>query len=155
MSNEDLIRSFYSAFSQRDAAGMNACYHSDVTFSDPVFGTLQGDRARNMWAMLCERGKDLEIEFSDVWADGDRGGAHWEARYTFTASDRPVLNRIDASFVFQDGKIVRHEDSFDLRRWAGQALGLPGRVLGGTPMFRAKIRATALKGLDAYISRGR
>ena len=149
--NEDLIHTFYGSFSKRDAAGMNACYHPDVTFSDPVFGTLHGDRAKAMWQMLCARGTDLKIEYSKVWAAGDRGGAHWDASYVFNS--REVLNRIDATFVFRDGAIVRHDDDFDLRGWAGQALGLPGKVLGGTPFFRRKIRATALKGLDAYLSR--
>ena len=39
-----------------------------------------------------------------------------------------VLNRIDARFTFRDGKIIRHEDSFDLWKWAGQALGMKGKL---------------------------
>ena len=67
-----LIESFYEAFSRRDPEGMVASYADDVRFSDPVFTDLRGERAKNMWRMLCERGKDLEVTFSDVKVDGNR-----------------------------------------------------------------------------------
>lgn len=148
--NEELIRRFYSAFQQRDAAGMNACYAPDVRFSDPVFTDLRGDAARAMWTMLCERGKDLKIEFRDVKADGASGSAHWEAWYSFSATGRPVHNVIDATFEFRDGKISRHSDRFDLHRWAGQALGAAGKLLGWTPLLQNKVRAMAAKSLEDY-----
>ena len=148
--NEETIRRFYTAFQKRDAAGMNACYAQDVQFSDPVFPDLRGDAARAMWTMLCERGKDLKIEFRDVRADGATGSAHWEAWYTFSGSGRQVHNIIDATFEFRDGKISKHTDRFDLHRWAGLALGLPGKLLGWTPLLQNKIRAMAKKSLDSY-----
>lgn len=148
--NEEVIRRFYSAFQQRDAAGMNACYAPDVRFSDPVFTDLRGDAARAMWTMLCERGKDLKIEFRDVKADGASGSAHWEAWYSFSATGRPVHNVIDATFEFRDGKISRHSDRFDLHRWAGQALGAAGKLLGWTPLLQNKVRAMAAKSLEDY-----
>jgi ketosteroid isomerase-like protein len=151
--NEDTIRRFYSAFQKRDAAGMVACYAPDVRFSDPVFPDLEGQRAGAMWKMLCERGKDLKIEFRDVRADATAGSAHWEAWYTFSATGRHVHNVIDATFEFRDGLIVRHTDRFDLHRWAGLALGLPGKLLGWTPLLQNKIRAMAAKGLDDYQQR--
>lgn len=148
--NEATIQRFYSAFQQRDAAGMTACYAPDVQFSDPVFTDLRGAAAGAMWKMLCARGKDLKIEFRDVRADDTRGSAHWEAWYTFSTTGRKVHNIIDASFEFRDGKIVKHTDRFDLHRWAGLALGLPGKLLGWSPLLQNKIRAMAKKGLDDY-----
>lgn len=71
--NEELIRRFYTAFQKRDGAAMAACYHPDVQFSDPVFTGLRGPRAGGMWKMLCERGKDLKVEFRDVKADDSTG----------------------------------------------------------------------------------
>ena len=65
-SGVELITSFYEAFAKRDAEGMVKAYADDVHFSDPVFIDLKGDRAKNMWRMLCERGKDLAITFRDV-----------------------------------------------------------------------------------------
>lgn len=151
--NADSIRKFYTAFQARDADGMNACYHADIVFSDPVFGTLRGNEVTSMWRMLCKRGKDLEIEFGDVRADDEKGSAHWEARYTFSRSARQVHNVIDASFIFQDGMIVRHRDRFNLWKWSSQAFGLLGILLGWTPLMQAAIRSEARRGLQNFIGK--
>ena len=76
--NQMVIESFYSSFQVRDHAGMIACYHPDVQFSDPVFTDLRGKQAMAMWHMLCERGRDLAIEFRGVAATDTAGKAHWE-----------------------------------------------------------------------------
>jgi len=101
--------------------------------------------------MLCERGTDLVLEFRDVHADDSSGRAHWDALYTFSQTGRKVLNRIDASFTFRDGKILRHQDSFGLWRWTRQALGPIGLVLGWSPLVQNKVRAQAMKALDKYM----
>jgi len=149
--NEELIKYFYTAFRSRDSAGMADCYSSDIVFSDPAFGTLRGAKVTSMWQMLCERGKDLKIEFSNVQADDLIGSAHWEAWYTFSKSRRTVHNVIEASFVFQDNKIIQHIDRFNLWRWSSMALGPLGTFLGWTPFVQAGIRKEALRGLDSFI----
>lgn len=146
----ELIRRFYSAFQQRDAEGMVACYAPDVRFSDPVFPDLVGEQARQMWRMLVARGKDLRVEFRDISADGSGGRAHWEAWYTFTATGRPVHNVIDAEFRFANGRIAEHRDRFDLYRWARQALGATGLLLGWTPFVQGRIRRQAARALEVY-----
>ncbi|MEZ4400180.1 MAG: nuclear transport factor 2 family protein [Kofleriaceae bacterium] len=148
--NAALIERFYQAFSRRDAATMAACYHADVEFSDPVFPSLRGADAGKMWTMLCARGKDLTIEASGIEADGERGRAHWDARYTFSGTGRKVLNRIDASFTFADGLIIRHVDDFSFYRWSRQALGPIGWALGWTPLLRKQVQAKAAAGLAGY-----
>lgn len=150
--NAALIERFYTAFAARDAAGMQACYHPDVVFSDPAFGELRGAQAGAMWAMLLERGKDLRVTFRDVHADDAQGRAHWDAHYTFSQSGRPVHNRIDAEFAFRDGLIVRHTDRFGFWAWARQALGPAGLLLGWTPIIRNKVRSTARAGLEKYMA---
>jgi ketosteroid isomerase-like protein len=148
--NAKLIETFYTAFQQKDAEGMVACYAPDVRFSDPVFQALEGPRACAMWRMLCARAKELEIEFRDVQADDRAGSAHWEARYLFSATGRKVHNVIDARFEFRDGKIVRHADTFDLWRWAGMAMGAKGKLLGWLPPVQQAIRRKAQGGLDEF-----
>lgn len=148
-----LITRFYEAFQQRDHAGMAACYHPNVHFADPVFPDLSGWRAGAMWHMLCERGKDLRLEFSQVQANGAQGSAHWEAFYTFSATGNTVHNVIDAAFVFQDGLIIDHRDSFNLYAWARQALGLKGRLLGWLPPVQNAVRKQANAGLEAFIAK--
>lgn len=148
--NEELITRFYEAFSRRDGESMASCYQPDASFSDPVFPSLDGDGAGDMWRMLTEGADDLRVEFSGVRADDSRGEAHWEAWYTFSATGRQVHNVIDATFEFRDGLIARHEDRFDFWRWSRQALGAPGLFLGWTPIVKNKVRATAGKRLDTW-----
>ena len=150
---ESVIESFYAGFARRDAQARAACYAPDVKFRDPVFLDLEGPRAVAMWQMLCGRAADLRIEASNIEADAERGSAHWEAHYTFTATGRPVHNVIDASFVFAGGKIAQHVDTFDLYAWSRQALGMKGILLGWTPVVQNAIRKQAARGLDAFIAK--
>ena len=150
--NSTLITTFYTAFQQRDYAGMIACYHPDIHFSDPVFTNLQGKRAGAMWHMLCERGTDLQITFNDVQADDTQGQAHWEATCSFGKNGRLVHNIIDTAFTFQDGKIIRHQDNFDLWKWTRMALGTKGVLAGWSGVVQGKVRETAVGGLDKFIA---
>lgn len=146
-----LIHYFYDAFQRRDFRTMAACYTPDAEFHDPVFTHLSGSRVGAMWRMLCERATDLRIQMDNVRVAADTGAAHWEAWYTFTQTGRPVHNRVDASFVFQDGRIRRHTDVFDLYAWARQALGMKGLLLGWTPMVQRAIRVQAARALEVYL----
>ena len=149
--NVTLIETFYTAFQQKDYAGMNACYDDNIQFSDPVFGNLQGNEAKAMWHMLCERGKDLQITFKDVQASEYIGAAHWEATYTFSTG-RKVHNVIYADFQFSEGKITSHQDYFDLWKWTRMALGFSGLLMGWSPMMQGKVSATAKNGLEKFIA---
>jgi ketosteroid isomerase-like protein len=151
--NAELIKTFYTSFQKRDSDGMIACYRSDIVFSDPVFGTLHGDEATSMWRMLCERGKDLKIEFSNIQADEKTGSAYWEAWYTYSQAKRHVHNVIEATFVFQEGKIIQHADRFNLWKWSSMALGPVGIFLGWTPFVQASIRKEAHRGLVVFMQK--
>jgi ketosteroid isomerase-like protein len=148
--NARLITRFYEAFGRRDAEAMAACYHRDVAFSDPVFPDLKGEEAADMWRMLAARATDLAIRFDVKNADDNRGAAHWDADYTFGRTGRKVNNRIDAAFEFEGGLIRRHTDRFDLWRWSRMALGVPGMLLGWSPLVRNKVRKQAAEGLEAF-----
>jgi len=148
--NEALVREFYAAFARRDAEGMARCYHPEVFFSDAVFPRLRGAEAADMWRMLLARAADLVVTLDEAHADAEGGRARWTARYTFTRTGRPVVNRIDAMFAFRDGKIVRHYDSFPFWRWSAQALGPVGKVLGWFPPLKWKVRKEAARGLEKF-----
>jgi hypothetical protein len=102
--------------------------------------------------MLCSRARELTLEYSDIEAGNDSGRAHWEARYIFSQTGLPVHNVIEAAFTFREGLILRHVDRFDLWRWAGQALGVKGKLFGRLPMVQNKIRAKAMRGLEKFIA---
>ena len=102
--------------------------------------------------MLCERGTDLQATFSDIQADDTKGQAHWEATYSFGKNGRLIHNVIDATFTFQDGKIIRHQDSFDLWKWTRMALGASGIFMGWSSVVQGKVRETAVSGLNKFIA---
>jgi ketosteroid isomerase-like protein len=152
--NAALIDRFYDAFARRDAETMAACYAPDATFSDPVFRGLEGEEVKAMWRMLCERGEDLEVRHRVIETDATTGKAHWDADYTFSTTGRKVHNEIDATFVFRDGLIAEHLDSFSLYRWSRQALGPIGVVFGWSSRLHGKLRSSARERLDEYMAGG-
>jgi ketosteroid isomerase-like protein len=152
--SRELIERFYSAFARRDGDEMAASYAPDATFSDPVFGDLRGEEPGAMWRMLTSQADDLRIELLEHEADGDRGSAGWRAHYTFSQTGRPVVNDVRARFRFaSDGRIAEHVDEFSFHRWASQALGPPGMLLGWTPILRNSVRTRARGSLDRFMGR--
>lgn len=150
-SNEQLIHHFYTSFQHRDVQAMQDCYAAEATFSDPVFTNLNAAEVRSMWAMLIKNGKDMRMEFKNIKGSGDRVTAEWDAWYTFSKTGNKVHNQIKASFLIEDGKIVTHTDSFSFYRWARQALGLTGTLLGWTSFLKTKISTTAKKTLKTFM----
>ena len=151
--HESLVREFYARFAARDAEGMARCYHADIAFSDPVFPMLRGAEAGDMWRMLLSRAADLAVTLDEASAGGEGGTARWTARYTFSRTGRPVVNRVSAMFAFRDGLIVRHYDRFSFWRWAAQALGPAGKLLGWFAPLKWKVRSDAAKGLAQFRAR--
>ena len=149
--NRALIEKFYTAFQNKDAATMNACYAPDIRFRDPVFEQLHGDRARAMWSMLNAASGTLQLSYEVGRVDSETGEATWVANYDFSATGRHVENHISSHFWFANGLIKRQEDSFSLYRWASQALGPQGRLLGWTPIVQGAIRKRARGNLDKYL----
>lgn len=149
--NEALITKFYTAFANSDFKTMAACYHPKVHFIDPAFGLLKEEQVSKMWEMLIVRSKgNLKLEFFDVKADEFSGSAKWIAAYNFSKTNRKVVNRIAAEFIFQDGLIIKHTDSFDVWKWSKQAFGITGLLLGWTGFFHKKIQEQALLNLKKF-----
>ncbi|GGH42849.1 limonene-1,2-epoxide hydrolase [Mangrovimonas yunxiaonensis] len=139
---EQELKTFYQAFNALDAETMVNLYHDDVVFKDPAFGTLKGNRAKNMWRMLCasQKGQDFKVSCCHINANQHQGHLKWEAFYTFSKTQRQIHNTINAQFTFKAGKIITHTDTFNLYNWARQALGLKGALIGWTPFFKRKLQ---------------
>lgn len=152
MTNQELLERFYAAFAAKDGDTMAASYTPDATFSDPVFVGLKGNEPGAMWQMLTSRSKDLHLDLVACEAGDSTGSARWIATYTFVQTGRKVVNDVRSSFVFRDGLIAEQRDDFDFHRWAGQALGLSGKLLGGTPIIRNAVRGKARASLDAFLA---
>ena len=64
-----------------------------------------------------------------------------------------MVNDVHADIRVENGLIVDHVDRFSFWAWSRQALGVPGVLLGWTPMLRSKVGGTARKGLDEFMRR--
>ena len=152
--SQKTVERLYAAFAQLDADAMAACYAPQASFDDEAFSLRGRAQVGAMWAMLCEavktKGRDVwKLEVSQITDHS----AHWEPTYRFTATGRMVHNIIDAEFEFDSaGLITRHRDRFDFWRWARQALGTPGLLLGWSPLLRTKVRAQAAKNLARFMA---
>jgi hypothetical protein len=143
------IERFYAAFDACDGDAMAACYAPGAHFSDPVFTDLNGDEPGAMWRMLTSQARDLRVELLEHTADS----ARWRAHYTFSQTGRPVVNDVRATFRFDSGGLIAdHRDEFSFYRWARQALGPPGLMLGWTPLLRGKVRRSAAASLQRFHS---
>jgi ketosteroid isomerase-like protein len=152
--NEQVITTFYSAFQRLDYQTMNSCYTEDIVFNDPAFGVLHGDEARAMWEMLCKNAKEFSLTFSNIQLlDEEYATCNWVATYTFSKTGRKVVNYIKAYMKLKDGKIIEHSDAFKLSKWAAQALGFKGALLGWTGFMKRKIQQNARKNLEAFMAK--
>jgi len=142
MTNQQLIEKFYTSFANGDAEGMVSCYADNIEFEDPAFGLLQGEKAKAMWRMLLTNNKNvIKITSSNISANEQTGSANWVAEYTFSQTGRPVVNKVAASFKFENGKISKHTDRFNMWAWSRQALGVSGLLLGWSGFMKSKIQA--------------
>jgi ketosteroid isomerase-like protein len=154
--NADVLHKFYTAFQQLDYQTMNSCYSDDIVFNDPAFGLLRGDEAKYMWEMLCKNARNFSLTFSNIQLlDEEYATCNWVAAYTFSKTGRRVVNNIKAFMRLKDGKIIEHSDGFKLSKWAAQALGLPGVLLGWTGFMKRKIQKNARKNLISFIEKKR
>ncbi len=150
--NQQLIQTFYASFKNKDYKTMQQCYANDVIFNDAVFTNLNATQVKAMWQMFCINGKDMMVDFSNIKATETTGSAEWVATYVFSTTGKKVVNKITANFVFENGKIVKHTDTFSFYNWAKQALGLTGMLLGWTIFIKTKVKKTALKTLSNYMN---
>lgn len=132
---------------------MAASYAPGARFEDPVFGRLTGAEAGAMWRMLTRRpDSDLGVELHEHEASDTAGTAHWVARYTFAPTGKIVVNDIHAQFRFADGLVIEHIDRFSFWRWARQAFGPLGLLVGWIPLVPAVLRRKVRADLAAFMS---
>jgi hypothetical protein len=139
-----VLTAFYDALSRRDGGTMASLYAPNAFFDDEVF-SLSGDEIGKMWRNLMTRAKTLKISYKITQVKIDKGTVELTARYDYEG--RPVVNEIRSEIELKDGKIIKQRDKFDFPRWAGQAFGWKGKLLGGFGFFRRKVSLEAAKKL--------
>lgn len=150
-----IVQDFFEAFKRRDYKAMQACYHDQASFTDPVFGTLDATQVKAMWEMLLGRNNDLQLEYKILNANENQAEVNWVATYNFSATQRRVENKVHSVLTLKDQKIIVQKDTFDLWKWSAMALGLSGSLLGWTPFLKNKIRGNAAAGLRKFMENPR
>src|SRR5690606_2493024 len=150
-----VIGVYFDAFQKLDWKTMQACYAEEAIFLDPVAGALYGEEVRAMWQMLLSGNRDIKITIKHREFDGEevvnsegKPGYYckvqWEAEYVFPATGRKVVNKVTSNIRVEYNKIAEQFDRFGFHRWASQAFGIKGTLLGWTPAFRKNV-ATAFR----------
>ncbi len=148
--NQELVTSFYQSFQKKDYKAMQNCYADAAVFNDEVFVNLTANEVKAMWEMFCIK-SNTHLDFFNIRADEKSGTAEWTATYTFSKTNRKVINHIKANFTFSNGRIVTHTDHFNFYRWACQALGVAGIILGWTSLIKNRVRKEGRKNLMEYM----
>ena len=122
---------------------MKDLYAPDVKFKDTLFEYGDREGTMHMWKKLDVGGPAGKFEYQLDRVEGDKAYGHWNADYK--VGGRPVHNEIKSELTIRDGKIVKHTDDWDWKKWAPQALPLgplvnaPGVKWLLTKVFRGVI----------------
>ncbi|MCA1582574.1 MAG: nuclear transport factor 2 family protein [Acidobacteria bacterium] len=136
-----VLTAFFDALARRDGEAVAAFYAPGARFEDEIF-KLEGADVGKMWAALLRGSKTLEVSYTIARAGAGSGTVEWTARYVYPGGG-PVVNVILSELELAEGKILRQTDRFDFPRWAAQALGPAGRLLGGFAWFRRAVSRKA------------
>ena len=139
----EVLTRFYDALSRRDGETMASLYSPDASFEDEIY-RLRGEDVGKMWRGLMSRAKTLTVSYTIAKAGAGDGTVEWTARYEYPGGG-PVVNVILSELELAGGKIVRQRDRFDFPRWAAQALGTKGKLLGRFEWFRRVVSREAAK----------
>jgi hypothetical protein len=102
--------------------------------------------------MLCKNAKDFSLTYGNIIKlDDEYYTCDWTATYIFSKTGRPVVNNVRANMRFANGEIIEHSDAFSLHKWASQALGFTGKLIGWNSFFQRKIKNQAKKNLLKFI----
>jgi limonene-1,2-epoxide hydrolase len=153
MTSSEIAHAFYQAFQKKDFNIMQGLYADKATFSDPAFPNLNCHEARAMWEMLLTSSKDLHLEYQILEQNAQQVKTQWIATYTFSKTGRKVINKIVATMAIENGLIVAHTDVFSFYKWASQALGTLGILLGWTGFLHKKVQTTARQNLTNFMQK--
>jgi hypothetical protein len=64
-----------------------------------------------------------------------------------------VTNRVLTALTLKDNKIIEHRDHFNLHRWASQAAGITGFLLGWSHYFQRKLQRQTKSWLQKFMDK--
>lgn len=158
MSNEDIVRKFFSCYQAHDFKGMHSCLDENVKFSDFAFN-LHGKEVKAMWHWFCisypPREKPIDMpEYEILSDDSNTVTAKYRVVYLNGEQQRPVDYFIQSQFVVQNEKIVKQEDTFksiSKVEFAYMAFGFPKQLGFLIPIFHVFVKKKAAQKLKQFM----
>ncbi|ATZ20707.1 nuclear transport factor 2 family protein [Mesoplasma coleopterae] len=146
MEKELVLKEFYEAFTKGNSKKMNSLYDQSIIFNDPIFKDLNNKQVTNMWKSLLSNKKESKFEVSyEIIKENEDIFVRWTATYLFGPKKRKVTNVVDSKMEVVNGKIVKHTDSFNFKKWAKQSIGGPAYIFGNQKWFKNKVSKAALE----------
>lgn len=139
----EVAERFYDAFVNRRFDEMEALYAEGVRFRDNIFRFPDRAGTMRMWRKLLRDPDNVKASYRFERLDGNVAVGRWQADYEIFG--RKVHNDIESRLTIEGGRIVDHRDTFDLGKWARQALPLGPLVWvpGVKPLLATLLRRVA------------
>ena len=152
MENIEKIKSYFHSFTKGDIEHLIECYHSQIRLKDPIFGSLTGKDVSDMLRMIIDVSQgNYKISFSNIYVDKVYGAASWRAEYIYAPTGRKIVTDVTSEFQFQNGKIFRQTNKFDLWLWFKMAYGLKGYLIGWASFIRTNLHKRAYNSIRNHI----
>ncbi|WP_368487129.1 nuclear transport factor 2 family protein [Spiroplasma sp. DGKH1] len=150
MTKQEIMNKFYTAFANADWKTMNDLYDRNVVFNDEIFTDLNYEYVTAMWESLISNKENNKMKVKyELKEENDDVYVVWTASYLFGPKRRQVINIVTSNMEIKNDKIIKHNDSFNFKKWASQALGMPGKLFGNA--LQKKVSKKALENLTNYI----
>jgi hypothetical protein len=118
----------YRAVSETKLVAIRRCYAPTASYADPVLGELGIGSARLVWPVIFAQMQRPLWRFAieDVGLFSAR--VHSRIDFVFAATGRPVSLDVISCLGVRGGRIIRHEDGFDVGASLSMALTLRQRL---------------------------
>lgn len=149
---QELVASFYGAFSRLDYEQMMDCYADDIIYNDPLVGLIERGEVKAYWKMICANAKALSLktyDFEEI--DDEYVTSRYQVEYYLEATGKKVRYAAKSFMRIAEGKIVEHSDGFRLSTFLGNTYGLAGQLLGWTGYLKKKVQHRYRLLLDQYL----
>lgn len=125
----------FDALVRRDVRRLGALYLPDATFADPVLGELPRGAVTSMWSAFLAHVDSFELTVVERSVSVHVADVRWRADYRVSATGRRVSLDLATRLVCLGPRISRHEDRYDSWAWARMVHGMPGLILGWSPLW--------------------
>ncbi len=123
------LRDFYRDFDASRLGQLDGIYAKAVIFKDPVH-ELQGlDQLHHYMAQLGQSLQQCQFDYLDQLCGSDSAYIKWDMRFRHPAlGSKPITVRGMSQLQARDGRIIYHEDCYDLGAMLYEQLPLVGAV---------------------------